>query len=1111
MEGGAKEQLPETTAALSSDSTDTGPYWSTDRTSANSPEESGDQPNEESSMEIKCKPETSNDISEENVRMARDIISQSSQRIDDEKVDQIVTSVIATPSPVSSDDTDECLGLENKQECVPVGPSQDLIDHHLPENLPLSDISNTANNDHVCDISGENQESAQRKNPLQLAECILTDKAEYSGTMKDCNDEKRCETTLASGMTLRKCGKQLSAHPVSHVADNEVDITFEVQSTSKGVDLVEIPQTRSGRPYGSPGCSVPGVSGKANRAGRYVWQCTFPGASSGSGVCGNKLLHQPKVQPRCAPGHQADNQRSRGHGKGFSVITPSTSICGNDRHGEDARPEEDDPSSVMYPIEAYADKLEVSFPKKRRNDRDRVGFEVWIRPMEIDHMEKVSSEYPYDAVVLENLQPATSYEVIVVKLVNGEEVSRMKQHASTMPFSHPADFAVRRGAEGMVHFEWHAPQIIAPSHPVEGYTITVCNYLECNVPQEEKHRYDGITRAAVLELDKDLSYVFCIEATSSDYVSKPSKANILMPKHKMLKQGDKMETKGKPIYLLNLTNTTVGPGKICRKELGELPIPGLLQKEKVVLIVGATGSGKTTWINAIVNYILDVKYTDNFRFKLVVDENADNQSISQTRHITIYTIHHQDGFKIDYTLTIIDTPGFGDTRGIQKDKEIEVQLREIFDPSNGCVDHLDAVGFVAPASSARLTPTQKYIFTSILSLFGVDIGENIYMLFTFADGKPPQMMSAIKAAKVPYQECFKFNNSAVFDDIGQAEGVEEFEMDDESEHFNRMFWDLGMKSFERFVSKVFLSRPMSLTLTRVVLSERERIEMNVENLNTQVRLGLSKMDQLRIEENLLKKFEDDIESNKDYTYEIKRLEVKKIPIPDGRNTTTCLMCNFTCHQQCIYANDSEKAMCWAMDQEECPQTCTQCPNRCVWDIHRNICYILEQHMVTEISTLADIKSRYEEASGNKLTAEQVFRKVQEDLEAIEAEIKADLSEISESLQKLHHIALKNNPMSQIEYLDILIESERSEANPGWQERVRGLQDLRQQAQNIYDIHQGEYDPFKAYREEAIRARQEGCDMRHVSTWVTVSNRVKNAVGKVGALFGLGSRTRKKWL
>ena len=986
------------------------------------------------------------------------------------------------------------------------------------------------------------------------------------------HDAENCDATRRG---QRKNDRRSSVQPGNDfmVDEDDVDITFEVQSTGEGIDLVEVSRAQnvgrgkshgSSNHYGKGGCGTvsavggrdmgfqrmytnphQGMCGSAQYYGHDSTRCSgYNGwvnhrsdqSGKGRGYIDNTARsggyhtrkrprdahlevrrggggithtsggergtsHQPGMYGQDNPPHQPEFQKPCDRGMGVINITPDEVNCDALSHLASMN-KQSVAYDKLYPIKSYQNKLEVSFPREDPNDKDKISYDVWYQPSGIDHMEKVKVKYPYQNVTLGNLDIATQYDVHVTKRLNGEEMSKTTLHVSTAACSPPDSFSVKRDCDGTVHLEWHEPAIIAPGYNVEKYTITVSNYLECDVPQGKQFRYGGSIHTASLQLDAETSYIFQIEALCGDQVSEPSKAEILMPKHKMLKTGNKMATKGKPIYLLTMRDTTVDHGKLCRKELGEPSVPGIIRNEKVVLVVGATGSGKTTWINAILNNILDVKYADNFRFKLVIDEDASNQAVSQTQHITIYTIHHQDGFKIDYTLTIIDTPGFGDTRGIQKDKEIEMELRKIFDPQNGCVDHLHAVGFVASASSARLTPTQKYIFTSILSLFGIDIGENIYMLLTFADGKPPQIMSAIKAANVPYQEYFKFNNSAIFDDIGLEDDTD-CEMDDESKYFNKMFWDLGMRSFDRFLSKVSLSEAKSLTLTRDVLNERGRMELNVENLNLQVRRGLSKMNQLRIEEKLLKKYEDAIESNKDFTYEIKRLEVKKIPIPDNKNTTTCLTCNFTCHKDCGIPNDGDKAGCWAMDQRQFPVSCTQCPNRCIWHIHRNICYILVQNEITETSTLFDLKARYQAASGKKLTAEQVYQKVHEELEAIETEIKAMMSMISTSLNRLQEIALKNNPMSQIEYLDILIESEINEATPGWQERLKVLRDFRQQAQNIYDISQGEYDPFKTYREQAEKARHEGCDMRHVSTWVKVSNRVKNAVGKIPSLFGYG--------
>lgn len=85
-------------------------------------------------------------------------------------------------------------------------------------------------------------------------------------------------------------------------------------------------------------------------------------------------------------------------------------------------------------------------------------------------------------------------------------------------------------------------------------------------------------------------------------------------------------------------------------------------------MMGATGSGKTTLINGMINFILGVEWDDNFRFKIIIENSSMSQAFSQTSAVTAYEIHYTDGFKIPYSLTIVDTPGYGDTKGLSHDQ-----------------------------------------------------------------------------------------------------------------------------------------------------------------------------------------------------------------------------------------------------------------------------------------------------------------------------------------------------------------------------------------------------------------------------------------------------------
>ncbi|XP_034006745.1 uncharacterized protein LOC117498713 [Trematomus bernacchii] len=254
-----------------------------------------------------------------------------------------------------------------------------------------------------------------------------------------------------------------------------------------------------------------------------------------------------------------------------------------------------------------------------------------------------------------------------------------------------------------------------------------------------------------------------------------------------------------------------------------------MRQNCTIMLLGATGAGKSTLINGLINYIVGVEWEDDFRFKLVDEDQSRSQAESQTPEVTVYKINHQEGFKIPFSLTVVDTPGFGDTRGIGRDKEITEQIRRLFTSVNG-VSEIDAVCFVTQASLARLTATQRYVFDSVLSIFGKDVAENIQILVTFADGKQPPVLEAINNSRVPCPKNelglpvhFRFNNSALFADNRSSSDRacdENSDEDDEDDvKFDEMFWNMGIKSMEKFFTALIKLTTKRLLMTQEVLKD----------------------------------------------------------------------------------------------------------------------------------------------------------------------------------------------------------------------------------------------------------------------------------------------------
>jgi hypothetical protein len=219
----------------------------------------------------------------------------------------------------------------------------------------------------------------------------------------------------------------------------------------------------------------------------------------------------------------------------------------------------------------------------------------------------------------------------------------------------------------------------------------------------------------------------------------------------------KLIEKGQPnVFLLNVKETSMSDD-LRWFDIGQpndLPLSTLpgFRNHKVIILMGATGCGKSTLINGMVNYILGVQWKDPFRFKCVREDDtvAKNQAISQTSSVTAYTIHHHDGMAVPYSITIIDTPGYGDAKGIKRDKEITHKIYQFLTRQETyCVDEIHAACFVAASGDSRLTTTQRYIIDSALSIFGKDIKENIRLLVTFGDNADPPAVEACRADNFP--------------------------------------------------------------------------------------------------------------------------------------------------------------------------------------------------------------------------------------------------------------------------------------------------------------------------------------------------------------------------
>ncbi|XP_062373065.1 uncharacterized protein LOC134060388 [Sardina pilchardus] len=312
---------------------------------------------------------------------------------------------------------------------------------------------------------------------------------------------------------------------------------------------------------------------------------------------------------------------------------------------------------------------------------------------------------------------------------------------------------------------------------------------------------------------------------------------------------------------------------------------------KTILLVGETGSGKTTLLNTIVNYMIGVKFENKAWYEITEEDNK-NQSVSQTSAVTVYEIHVETKL---ISLTIIDTPGYGDTKGVDHDKTIAGSLRELFESYRG-IDRIDAVGLVIKASQNRVTDVQRYIFESVLSLFGKDIEDNIVLLITHSDGLPPT--GALDAIKNADTRCakdkdgepihFLFNNR-------QNQPHKEHQ----AKTFKRI-WSSGEESIEDLFKFLQRVKGQSLRMTGDVLKKRIHLEAILRDLF--ITINLVDEDEKEVEhinctmeENKAK-----LDNDETFAYVAKETKMKKVPIRAHfkvcyEKATCCDVCKKNCH------------------------------------------------------------------------------------------------------------------------------------------------------------------------------------------------------------------------
>ncbi|EFX00284.1 fibronectin, type 3 [Grosmannia clavigera kw1407] len=230
----------------------------------------------------------------------------------------------------------------------------------------------------------------------------------------------------------------------------------------------------------------------------------------------------------------------------------------------------------------------------------------------------------------------------------------------------------------------------------------------------------------------------------------------------------------------------------------------------VVVFVGSRGHGKSTEINAFVSYLLGGEPDDAARV-LVIDDNSNGSSHNGkwvTQIVTCYRIRPLSPLFEGKTLLVVDTPGYGDARGVERDAFVTAAMYELFKE----VKHINAVLLTVRAGENRasvLGPVATYVG----SLFAKNVQRCLRTVYTFSDAGAPPARRALQELLPPWPVASgeaEVNNAAFA-----------LELDSANRDKIRDWWPMSVRGQQDLMrmllgmSPVFTAASASVTVSRL--------------------------------------------------------------------------------------------------------------------------------------------------------------------------------------------------------------------------------------------------------------------------------------------------------
>ena len=358
-----------------------------------------------------------------------------------------------------------------------------------------------------------------------------------------------------------------------------------------------------------------------------------------------------------------------------------------------------------------------------------------------------------------------------------------------------------------------------------------------------------------------------------------------------------------------------------------------------LLLIGETGSGKTSFLNLLcnLNEVLQHGFDQAIsqkRLRRFNDHQKEDLKALEMQSKTGQTSHYT--IEIDgLTLGIIDTPGFGDTRGIEHDKK---NAKNIVDKVNA-VTYIHCICLVMNGRQSRLTHQLKYVVSEISAILPKSCVYNMIVVLTNVRNSyetsfrleelVPYLGEKVKQLQVVYIE----NPFCLLEKMSKNNDINSARLKD---------------AFQTAATSLETMLEILTTFEMIYTNQFYNLHVMKESIERQtVDLFLAIENKVNTEKKIatvadeIKKAKEAKELSQDFNCQIIVWNTVNTP----SHNTVCLTCNSNCHVPCsLKALVSEPLKyCASMNRE----TCNVCNHSYRDHMHQNFIYEQSQKTVID--------------------------------------------------------------------------------------------------------------------------------------------------------------------